>query len=115
MALVVVAFALLLTGDLPFEVRHVISGIGLIGAGLTAALSCRFRAVNSEGRRRRAWNLWCLACLSAAVSNLSLWINGAVRDPHGIVLGDVALLVNWTASSSVGPSSPSWPSRSGPP
>jgi PAS domain S-box-containing protein len=94
MALVVVAFALLLTGDLPFEVTHVISGIGLIGAGLTAALSCRFRAVNSEGRRRRAWNLWCLACLSAAVSNLSLWINGAVRDPHGIVLGDVALLVN---------------------
>jgi hypothetical protein len=72
MALVVLAFALLLTSKLPFEVKHVVSGVGLIGAGLTAALSCRYRAVNSEGSRRRAWTLWGLACLSAALANLAL-------------------------------------------
>jgi PAS domain S-box-containing protein len=94
MALVVLAFALLLTSHLPFELKHLISGVGLTGVGLTAALSCRFRAVNSEGSRRRAWTLWGLACLSAALSNLGLMVNGAVSDRKGIAPSDVALILN---------------------
>ncbi|MFL6026980.1 MAG: sensor histidine kinase [Friedmanniella sp.] len=91
MALVVLAFALLLSSDtLPAEVRHLLSGVGLIAAGLTASSSCFFRAFQSDGSRRRAWSLWGLACLSAAFANLLLMLNGAERDdsvsPNDIVL-----------------------------
>src|SRR5919112_6082243 len=74
MALVVLAFALLLSSALPSPTKHIISGTGLIAAGLAAAFSCRFRAARSEGSRRRAFNLWALACLAAAVQNLVLML-----------------------------------------
>jgi PAS domain S-box-containing protein len=88
-ALVVVVFALLLLSGLPLEVRRIISGLGLIGGGLTAAWSCRYRAVRSEGLRRRAWNLWALGCGSASLGNLSLLVYGGRLE--GVSTSNIAL------------------------
>jgi PAS domain S-box-containing protein len=93
MALVVLTSALLLISRLGPEVKHAVSGVGLIAAGLTAALSCRYRAVHSEGSRRRAWSLWGLACLSGAVMNLVLMLGGA-QASQNLAPTDVGLLLN---------------------
>jgi len=90
-ALVVLGFALLLESDLPDDVRRVASGLGLIGGGLIASVSCRRQAVHSDGRRRRAWNLWSLACLCAALSNIGLMVNGARANQSNP--SDIALLL----------------------
>ncbi|GAA1829775.1 sensor histidine kinase [Microlunatus capsulatus] len=84
--------AVLLSSDLPAEVRTLLSGSALVGVGLTACISCRFRAVRSTGLRRRAYNLWSLACLSAALGNLGLMINGAQRDRETVSASDITLL-----------------------
>ena len=92
-AVVVVVLALLLLSDLPHEVRRVGSGLGLICGGLTAAASCRLRALRSEGLRRRAWTLWALACLSGACGNLGLLLFGAQAGRHSISPSDITLMV----------------------
>ena len=94
MALLVLAFALLLSSGLPLQVKTVISGVGLITVGLIAALSCRFRALHSQGSRRRAWTLWGLGCVSAAFANLALMLTGATAGRTTVAPTDIALLVN---------------------
>ncbi|WP_172826085.1 sensor histidine kinase [Friedmanniella luteola] len=84
--------AALLSSDLPAEVRTLISGCALVGVGLTACISCRYRATRSIGLRRRAYHLWSLACLSAALGNLGLMLNGAQRDRQTISASDITLL-----------------------
>ncbi|SDT06837.1 PAS domain S-box-containing protein [Friedmanniella luteola] len=90
--LVSLVLAALLSSDLPAEVRTLISGCALVGVGLTACISCRYRATRSIGLRRRAYHLWSLACLSAALGNLGLMLNGAQRDRQTISASDITLL-----------------------
>jgi PAS domain S-box-containing protein len=90
--LVVLVLAALLSGDLPDGVKGLISGCALVGMGLTACVSCRYRAMRSSGLRRRAYNLWSLACLSAAVGNVGLLLTGAQKVRESISPSDVTLL-----------------------
>ncbi len=76
--LLVLLLAALLSSDLPDAVKTVISGWALIGAGLFTCVAFRVRAYESTGRRRRAFNLWSLACFNAAIGNLGLMVSGSV-------------------------------------
>ncbi|GAA1431943.1 hypothetical protein GCM10009616_20190 [Microlunatus lacustris] len=84
--------AALLSSDLPAGVRTVISGSALVSVGLATGLTFRHRAVRSEGLRRRAYHLWSLACLSAALGNLGLMLGGAERDRDFISPSDITLV-----------------------
>ncbi len=66
----VVLFALLLLSGLPAEVRRVISGVGLVTSGVAAGWSFALRARQTDGRRRRSWNLFAVAAMLGAASNL---------------------------------------------
>ncbi len=90
--LLVLGLAALLSSDLPAHVRTLVSGCTLVVVGLTASASCRFQALRSRGLRRRAYNLWALACFSASLGNLGLLIYGAERDRNTISPSDVTLL-----------------------
>ena len=86
--------AALLSSDLPAIVRTVISGWALIGAGLFTCVACRARALQSSGPRRRAFNLWSLACFNAAIGNLGLMVMGAKsQSPIAERPSDVFLLI----------------------
>jgi PAS domain S-box-containing protein len=93
LGLVVLVLAALLSSDLPAGARTLVSGSALVGAGLAASFSIRLRAVHSDGLRRRAFNLWALACVSAALANLGLLSRGADRDRHVISPSDIALVL----------------------
>ena len=90
---VVVTIALVLTSDLPEEVRWVVSGAGLVAGGLNVALACWQRARQSDRRRRRAFVLLALACLSAAAGNAGLMLQGAQRGRTSVSASDVTLLL----------------------
>jgi PAS domain S-box-containing protein len=92
--LVVVAIALVLSSGLPIGVRGLISGIGLVAVGLNVALACAQRARQStERRRRRAFALLTLACLSAAAGNVGLMLRGASVAPTSVSPSDIALVL----------------------
>ena len=91
--LAVIVLAAVLSSDIPEDVKTLISGSTLVGAGLAACVSCRYRATRSTGLRRRAYNLWSLACLSAALGNVGLTLNGTLRTRESISVSDIALLV----------------------
>ena len=89
--LVVALFAVLLLSDLPFNIKHLISGIGLAAAGLAAAMSFAHRYRRTTGRRRRAWLCFGVAALLATLSNLLLLIFG--YSPGGRSPSDLMLLL----------------------
>ena len=89
-ALVVALFAVLLLSPLPHDVKRLVSGIGLIGAGLAAAMSFAYRYRRTTGRRRRAWFCFGVAALLATLSNVLLLIFGYT--PGGLSASDIALL-----------------------
>ncbi len=91
--LLVLVLAALLSSDLPAQLSTLVSGCILVCVGLLACGSCRFRASRSSGLRRRAYNLWALACFSASLGNLGLLVYGAERDRHAISPSDVTLMV----------------------
>lgn len=96
--LAVLFFTFLLFSGLPADVKRIGSGLGLVLVGLNAALACRTRALStppdgSGRRRRRAWSLWALACVAAAVSNLWLMLTGAEAGRRTVAPGDIALLL----------------------
>ncbi len=123
--LAVLLFSLVLSSELAPETKRILSGVGLIIAGLNAALACRTRALSTVStltlpppapspalsgvipaseqagttavihgnRRRRAWTLWALACVSAALGNLGLMINGATANRASVAPSDIALLL----------------------
>ncbi|CAA9403773.1 MAG: Circadian input kinase A [uncultured Propionibacteriaceae bacterium] len=68
----VAVFVLLLASELPKQHRVLISDVGLLGGGMTLALSCGHRFLSLSGRRRRAWGFIALAGMVAAVGNL--WV-----------------------------------------
>lgn len=75
--LFVLVLAALLTSGLPADVKTLISGGCLVAVGLVAGASCRYRANRSQGLRRRGYNLWALACVSAGIGNVILTLRGA--------------------------------------
>ena len=91
--LLVLMLAALLSSGLPVTVRTVISGWSLIGAGLFTCVACRARALQSVGPRRRAFNLWSLACFNAAIGNLGLMVLGAESQGMTIRPSDIFLMV----------------------
>ncbi len=117
--LAVLLLALLLFSSLPADIRRIGSGVGLIAVGLNAALACRRRALipvqapspsagleptdrtrnNPNRRRRRAWTLWSLACVSGAVSNLGLMLTGAEAVRRTVAPSDIALLLTFVLAT----------------
>jgi PAS domain S-box-containing protein len=90
----VAGFGVLLTSDLPDEVRRVIGGSGIVGSGLSVAASCVLQIRRTDGRRRRAWMLIASACSVAAIGNAMLTVVDDTPGPGiGSALIDVSLLV----------------------
>jgi PAS domain S-box-containing protein len=88
-----VAFALLLLSPLDPGIKRLVSGIGLVGAGLAAAASFHYRYRRSTGRRRRAWQWFTAAALLAVLSNVYLLIVGSSVHGAGVSVGDLVLLL----------------------
>jgi PAS domain S-box-containing protein len=89
-ALIVVLFAAILLSSAPPSVKLVVTGIGLVGGSLAMAAGFRMRARMTEGRRRRAWLLFAITGLLAAVSNFLLITSAASANPNRTP-SDVAL------------------------
>jgi len=79
-ALVVALFAALLLSPIPAPIRLAVTGVGMVGGALAMAAGFRMRAVQASldrdrpaaDRRRRAWGLYAIAAVLAALSNLLL-------------------------------------------
>ena len=78
-AVVVLVFALLLTRVVAEPVRVSASGVGLLLAGVVAAVSCGQRAALTQGRRRRSWRLFMAAGVIAVLGNA--WVTVTGSDP----------------------------------
>lgn len=94
------AAAVLLTDTFPLSLRQTVSGAGLLGAGLLAALSCGQRAAQTAGRRRRSWALFTTAAAVAVLGNLWVALTGADPVDSPSVIGEssiaIALLLSIT-------------------
>src|SRR5690242_12705563 len=78
-ALLIVAFGVLLEPPVPLDVRQTVSGLGLLVAGAFAAVSCGQRARQTAGRRRQSWRLLMAAALVAVAGNV--WVVAVGADP----------------------------------
>ena len=72
-------FAVLLSDVFTMPQRQTASGVGLLVAGLLAAISCGQRARQTEGKRRRTWRLFMGAAVVAVVGNV--WVAASGADP----------------------------------
>ncbi|GAA2139095.1 hypothetical protein GCM10009844_07640 [Nocardioides koreensis] len=86
-------FALLLEPTFSLAVRQSVSGLGLLLAGVLAAVSCAVRAAQTRGRRQRSWRLLMAAGLVAVAGNIWVTVSGAdpVASPSSIGNGSIAL------------------------
>ncbi|MBA8793173.1 PAS domain S-box-containing protein [Friedmanniella endophytica] len=71
-AFVLASLLITLSSGLPFTVRRTVSDLGLIVAGLFAAVSGAFRVRSTHGHRRRTWILMASGGLSAMAGNI--WV-----------------------------------------
>jgi PAS domain S-box-containing protein len=105
-AVFIVVSVVVLLGPAPTPAKISVTGVGMVGGALAAALGARLRAVQagrdrdqpSAARRRRAWNLFALGSVIAALSNLLLVLS-PVLGPHAPVAANVVL---WVALVTVG-------------
>ena len=91
--LLTATFALLLEPDFSLALRQTVSGLGLLLAGVLAAVSCGVRASQTTGRRRRSWRLLMAAGLVAVAGNIWVTAVGAdpVDSPSAVGNGSIAL------------------------
>lgn len=66
---VLAAFVVVLTSELAWDSRRLVSDVGLLGGGLAAAVSCGYRWRRCVGRRRRSWMFFAAAGMLAALGN----------------------------------------------
>lgn len=101
-ALLVVLFAVLLLSAAPAAVRLTVTGVGMVGGALAMAAGFRMRAGYANrvrdrdpaaDRRRRAWNLYAIASVLAAVSNLLLVVSAAAGPSVDRTASDIVLVV----------------------
>jgi PAS domain S-box-containing protein len=101
-ALIVLLFAALLLSPAPAPVRLTVTGVGMVGGALAMAAGFRMRAAHARqrrdrdpaaDRRRRAWNLYAVASVLAAVSNLLLITSAAAGPKPDRILSDIALVL----------------------
>lgn len=92
-AALVATFAILLQPGLSLPLRQSISGLGLLLAGVVAAVSGAVRASQTVGRRRRSWRLLMSAAVVAVAGNLWVSVTGAdpVASPSAIGNGSIAV------------------------
>jgi PAS domain S-box-containing protein len=90
-ALIVVLFAAVLLSGAPAIVKVVVTGIGLVGGSLAMAAGFRMRARLSEGRRHRAWLLFAITGVLAAISNFLLITSAAASPTPNRTPSDIAL------------------------
>ncbi|MFI9486238.1 response regulator [Promicromonospora sp. NPDC052451] len=72
-------FVVALAGPLEQSVRQQISMVALAAAGVVTAVSCGWRAVQSRGRRRRAWGALSLGGVVGLAGNV---YSGLAGDPE---------------------------------
>src|SRR3954452_7901587 len=87
-------FAAGLAPGLSLDLRQTTSGLGLLVAGASAALSCWVRSRRSSGRRRRSWNLLTAAAAVAIAGNVWLSLDreyDPVRSPSAV--SDVSIAI----------------------
>jgi PAS domain S-box-containing protein len=86
-------FAVLLSDAFTMPQRQTASGVGLMLAGILAAISCGQRARQTVGKRRRTWRLFMGAAVVAVVGNLWVVVTGAdpVKDPS--VVGEASIVL----------------------
>ncbi|RCK69463.1 PAS domain-containing protein [Desertihabitans brevis] len=91
---VVVAAAAVLLSPLPQPVRATVSDWGVLGLMLSvaAALWVRGRTKTDPGRRR-AWQLFAVGCLLAAVGNMVLLLPPSDQSASALVVATVAAIV----------------------
>ncbi len=90
-ALVVALFAVLLLSPLPADVKRLVSGIGLVGAGLAAGGELRLPIPPDDRAAPAGLVLFGVAALLATLSNLLLLIFGYAAD-RAVSPSDIALL-----------------------
>jgi PAS domain S-box-containing protein len=90
-ALIVGLFAVVLVSPVPPALKLVVTGIGLVGGSLAMAAAFRVRARLSQGRRHRAWMLFAITGLLAAVSNFLLITSQAASPNPNRTPSDIAL------------------------
>jgi PAS domain S-box-containing protein len=80
---VVIAFGLVLSSDLPEDVRRSVSGLGQTLGALAVSAACLYRFRSSTGRRRHAWLFFGIAGLFGAAGAVGLWAAkpGGTGDP----------------------------------
>ena len=91
---VVVLLAVLvvvLTSALPHHVRQTVTLTTLASCGLVAAVGFRPRLRSNQGRRRRAYVLFVIACLLATLSNLLQLVLPRATTPGRVMPGDLVL------------------------
>ena len=91
--LLVVVFGLLLEPHDPTDLSVVVSGAGLLVAGLVTVVSCAHRARHTAGRRRRSWRLLTAAATVAVAGNV--WSTAVGADPVSApsVVGETTIAV----------------------
>lgn len=82
----VIVFLLAVTGPFEQATRETVSTVTLAAVGFVTALSCGWRAVQSQGRRRRAWGALSLGAIVGLAGNVYA---GLVGDPE---TGDAAYI-----------------------
>ena len=90
-ALIVALFAAVLLSPVPPIAKLVVTGVGLVGGSLAMAAGFRMRARLSEGRRHRAWLLFAITGVLAAVSNFLLITSAAASPNPNRTPSDIAL------------------------
>jgi PAS domain S-box-containing protein len=80
---VVAVFGLLLSSNLPPEVRRAVSGLGQTLGSLAVSAACMYRFRLSSGRRRHAWLFFAIAGFFGAAGAVGLWAAtpGGAGDP----------------------------------
>nr|WP_180934676.1 histidine kinase dimerization/phospho-acceptor domain-containing protein [Nocardioides ungokensis] len=89
----IATFTVLLGPNFPLDLRQSASGLGLLVAGVLAAISCGVRATQTIGRRRRSWRLLMSAAVVAVAGNVWVAIVGAdpVASPSAVGNGSIAV------------------------
>ncbi len=91
--LLVVAFAVLMEPQAPLGLRQAVSALGLLVAGLFAAVSCAQRRRQTTGRRRRSWQLLVSAAVVAIAGNVWVVLVGADPVSSPSVVGNTSIAV----------------------
>ena len=86
-------FAVLLSDAFTMPQRQAASGVGLMLAGILAAISCGQRARQTVGKRRRTWRLFMGAAVVAVVGNLWVVATGADPVESPSVVGEASIVL----------------------